>query len=548
MQTQTLQEKFYQRVLDQEQEKFYYFMLTLKDDCQIKSTNAEAYKHQKTIIAHSGDKQKEKDFLGYEFSTRKGDEGIKINRNAQAQAINKMYDDNDPFNPQKVNSYILKHFENEPFDAIDEGLQEHLKIATLSDMLDFEKVDFSNGLNLNPKINFDIESQWELVKLGEIISKENVVNGYAFKSSNLKDEKLNENYLPVLKIGNIIKEQSLVNFTNDNTQYHISQNHSSKICDKGYLSIALTGATVGKSGWVKEKCLLNQRVLAIKNNDINLKFCSVFILSHYFYQYAQEFSFGNAQGNLSPDQALDFKIPLPPKAIQEQIVKECEAVDQAKEKAEQTIEEAKKEIEQKVQQVINAGYAMKKLEKLAFINPPKSEIKDIEGSTLVSFIEMSSVSNEGFIENKVDKSLEELKKGSYTYFKENDILIAKITPCMENGKCAIATDLTNAIGMGSSEFHIIRCNDKNEIDEKFVFKVLNREEVRNNAMLNMTGSSGHRRVPKSFYENLQIPVPPLNIQKNLIQKVEKLEQKINDAKAIADNAPIQKEQILKKHL
>lgn len=66
------------------------------------------------------------------------------------------------------------------------------------------------------------------------------------------------------------------------------------------------------------------------------------------------------------------------------------------------------------------------------------EIKDIPNTTLVSFVEMASVSNDGYIENKVDKALGDLKKGSYTYFAENDILIAKITPCMENGKAALA--------------------------------------------------------------------------------------------------------------
>ena len=68
------------------------------------------------------------------------------------------------------------------------------------------------------------------------------------------------------------------------------------------------------------------------------------------------------------------------------------------------------------------------------INPTKSEIKKIDDNTLVSFVEMASVSDGGFIADSVDRLLRDLRKGSYTYFAENDIIIAKITPCMENGK------------------------------------------------------------------------------------------------------------------
>ena len=122
-----------------------------------------------------------------------------------------------------------------------------------------------------------------------------------------------------------------------------------------------------------------------------------------------------------------------------------------------------------------------KISKLcSFINPSKSEISNISNDTIVTFVDMSSVSNDGFIIAKTDKALGELRKGSYTYFAENDIIIAKITPCMENGKCAIAEGLTNGIGMGSSEFHVFRC-DTSKINTKFMFAFLNRDVVRKEA-------------------------------------------------------------------
>lgn len=159
------------------------------------------------------------------------------------------------------------------------------------------------------------------------------------------------------------------------------------------------------------------------------------------------------------------------------------------------------------------------------LNPSKKEMANFDENMLVSFVEMASVSDKGYIQTKTDKALKELRKGSYTYFAENDILIAKITPCMENGKCGIATKLTNGVGMGSSEFHIFRAR-QDVLLNKFLFLCLNQDSVRQEAASNMTGVSGHRRVPISFYESLQIPLPPLEAQEKIVQAIEAVEVKI----------------------
>jgi len=187
------------------------------------------------------------------------------------------------------------------------------------------------------------------------------------------------------------------------------------------------------------------------------------------------------------------------------------------EQAQKTIDEAKKEIEKKI-----------------------STIND------KTVIEMASVSNDGYINNMVDRPYKDLRKGSYTYFAEDDIIIAKITPSMENGKSALAKGLTNGLAMGSSEFHVIRVGDK--VSPKFVFTLLNRDSVRQEAATKMTGSSGHRRVPANFYENCQIPVPSISEQKKLVTKIENLELQITQAQKIIEQAPNKKQQILDNYL
>lgn len=90
---------------------------------------------------------------------------------------------------------------------------------------------------------------------------------------------------------------------------------------------------------------------------------------------------------------------------------------------------------------------------------------------------------------------------------------------MENGKCAIATGLSNGIGFGSSEFHVFRC--QNDVLNSYLFALLNTDEVRWYAKKNMKGSSGHRRVPEEFYASLEIPLPPMDVQKKIAEECEK---------------------------
>lgn len=159
---------------------------------------------------------------------------------------------------------------------------------------------------------------------------------------------------------------------------------------------------------------------------------------------------------------------------------------------------------------------------------------------------MASVSDEGYISDKVDRPLGDVLKGSYTYFSEGDIIVAKITPCMENGKCAIARNLTNGIGFGSSEFHVFECGK--QIRNEFLFGYLNRDSIRQRAASVMTGSSGHRRVPISFYEELEIPILSLSEQDEIIKKDEELNDKILEAEEHLKSIQSKTSEVLHRYL
>lgn len=145
---------------------------------------------------------------------------------------------------------------------------------------------------------------------------------------------------------------------------------------------------------------------------------------------------------------------------------------------------------------------------LAEINPAKIALK-LSDEDLVTFIAMEDLSEEGKVINKLVRQFKQVKSG-YTQFVENDILFAKITPCMENGKGGLVTKLNNGIGYGSTEFHIIRTKDIKLLF--FLYQYTLYKPFRAKAEMQMTGSAGQQRVPKDFFERYQIPIPPLEEQ------------------------------------
>ncbi|MEW5936645.1 MAG: restriction endonuclease subunit S [Candidatus Thermoplasmatota archaeon] len=152
------------------------------------------------------------------------------------------------------------------------------------------------------------------------------------------------------------------------------------------------------------------------------------------------------------------------------------------------------------------------------INPPKSEISQLPPTTEISFIPMSSISEQGTIINSECRIISEVIKG-YTYFKNNDVIFAKITPCMENGKTAIAKNLRNGIGFGSTEFHVIR--PKKLILADWIHYFIRQDVIRKEAKKSFTGTAGQQRVPASFLNDLKIPLPPLPVQKRIVAILDK---------------------------
>ena len=160
-----------------------------------------------------------------------------------------------------------------------------------------------------------------------------------------------------------------------------------------------------------------------------------------------------------------------------------------------------------------------KMNEICEINPKKSEISDLR-NIMVSFVPMQSVTEDGKIYTDDKRNINDVKSG-FTYFRENDVLFAKITPCMENGKGAIAVNLENKIGFGSTEFHVIRPGKY--VNPLWIYTLTATKEFRKQAEMSMTGSAGQKRVSSKYLENYRIGVPPITLQNKFSKIVKQID-------------------------
>jgi type I restriction enzyme S subunit len=202
-------------------------------------------------------------------------------------------------------------------------------------------------------------------------------------------------------------------------------------------------------------------------------------------------------------------------------------IDEVKKLRKSALEQAKALMPSALHQVFSKademGWKWVRLREISKINPSKKEISHLSDDLEVSFIPMDAVDEgKGEIVNPQIRRLGEVRKG-YTYFKEGDVIFAKITPCMENGKCAIANDLMNKLGFGSTEFHVVRPTDSLLSD--WIWRYLRQQSIRDQATKYFTGSVGQQRVPKEFLERLLIPLPPIEEQKRIVVYLDKIQEK-----------------------
>lgn len=245
---------------------------------------------------------------------------------------------------------------------------------------------------------------------------------------------------------------------------------------------------------------------------------------------------GSAQPHIYPRDLVNLNIVLPPIDEQLLIAQILDSVDKACRKT----EELRRKTEQLRVAIIHklltrglpghhaewkkatrlgtypASWKACLLRDVATINPRRPKL-EVSLDKEISFIPMADVGENCYgLMNQQVRSYEVVSKG-YTYFEENDILFAKITPCLQNGKHLIASGLTDGFGFGTTEFHVVRVKAK--VDARFLFYILTQKKYIDECANSFTGTAGQQRIQPDVLKSLPLAIPTLNEQREIVSHI-----------------------------
>lgn len=391
-----------------------------------------------------------------------------------------------------------------------------------------------------------------------------ILNGFAFKSQHYSSAGIR-----IIRITNVQD-----GFIQDKKPVYyplVSQKEITPFMLKdGDFLMSLTG-NVGRVAIIDASFLpaaLNQRVacLRIKSEDsVRKEYIFYFCLQKQFVSDCIKSAKGSAQLNMSTEWLKEYPIPLPPLAEQQRIVDHIESLfaklDEAKEKAQAVVDsfETRKaailhkaftgELTAKWRE--ERGVRMESWEQCSLsdvctVNPKKADTKDLPDELEVSFFPMPALSEiYGEITDPQTRLLKEVRSG-FTNFSEGDVVFAKITPCMENGKSAVVGKLVNDIGYGTTEFFVLRCSDR--LYNRFLYHLVRDKLFRDKAKAVMAGAVGQQRVPKRYLETYKLNLPKFNEQREIVRILDgsfaKEQQTKEAAEAVLDRIDLMKKSIL----
>ncbi len=259
-------------------------------------------------------------------------------------------------------------------------------------------------------------------------------------------------------------------------------------------------------------------IVRLNNSLCNKRYFINYTQSERYYNELSKFLAGTTRTRISRKNLEKIEVPLPSLDEQRRIAAVLDKVSDLIAKRRQQLEKLDELVKARFVEMFGEpgtdkfGWGLRKLGDCCEINPKKAQDKRLTLDVEVSFVPMPTVGERGEFDASDIRCYREVRTG-FTYFRENDVLFAKITPCMENGKGAIAKGLRNGVGFGSTEFHVMRpVAGVSTSHWLYTMSVLC--PFRIEAEANMTGSAGQRRVPASFLKGYLVALPPIERQES----------------------------------
>ena len=487
-----------------ERDKLYYFVL------------ASNQQYPVLIIKSPSETKAQKNFLGYDWSSAKGDEGIKLIKDSHGRHLTPLYDETNRDNTAKLNYSIAANF-NGSLASIPPALQDVARTVSLVDMLDFSRPIFEKQLNLQVK-GTSIKSKWPLLQLGAVCSLE---------------------YGKPLPEANRIPGPYPVMGSNGRVGFH------NEFLVQGPAIVIGRKGSAGEVVWEEQNCFPIDTTFYAKTSrsDVNL---------YYLFQALkvlglEELRAGVGVPGLNRNDAYKLLIPMPPAATQQQIVADCKVIDGDCEKAQTSIEQVSAKIHAAVEDIYLSAAPRLEIDKLAIdIQYGINEAMN-EGGVGYKIFRMNEVIRGRMVDNGSMKCAN-INSKEFAKYKLNkgDLLFIRSNGSLEHiGKVGLF-DLDGDYCYAS---YLVRiAPDSSKVLPRYLSCIMNSETFRKGMIALAVKSGGTNNINATKMRNIKVPVPPLSEQKTFVVKIDALEKQIAEAQTIIDGAAARKQAILQKYL
>ena len=520
------------KILELEKEKLFYFILTY---------------NQKVVLVKTGQKKEEKQFLGYEFSNRRGSEGIHpIQRGKKIDDCTQLYDPTIFDNPEKASTYIYKAFTENKFDLkIPENLQKNVSYQNLVDMLTFDRVDFEKRISLSTKKKVKIDSKWEQIRLRDLT---NYVQGLVYSKADESNSDTSKIILTASNIDLKTKKLKIEKSRFLNESKNVDDKYLIKKSDIFICTSSGSKKHLGKSILIKEdyKNHIFGGFCAVlrENGKISNSLLNQFLQLNEFKNYAIGDG-GQNINNLKREHLLDFKIPLPPKKIQEKIITKIEILEKEENKAIEKINLNKLKIDDTINTLFSNNDTVKLKDKIEINTESQNPKKTYKDATF-TYVDIESMQN-GKGEISFDKKVvgNDAPSRARRIAKNDSVIVSTVRPYLKGFAYIEETPKDTIFSTG---FAILKSKNDTEYISKLVYYYF---MYSSNLMTQMEAKmpkASYPSINKTDIELLKIPLIDIKEQTKITKLIDKIEKENTALKDKISTIPQRKEEILKKYL
>ncbi len=492
--------KFYDSALAIERDKLYCFALV--------------YKQRTLIITAPSNNTEQQAFLGYKWSNRRGSEGIQI-----IHAGGKLYDDKDRFKEGTLASAVRNSFAGKE-EILSEELQKYAKTYWLKDLMDFSKEKFNKEIATIAKKTIEIKSKYNLTNLAQIA-------------------KSIEKGKSITQAQTVEGEYKVVAGGKDYAYTHNEYNREPNV-----ITVSASGAYAGYVNLWKERIFASDCTTIYGNSDMETSFIYYYLKSVQD-SIIEKLQKGSAQPHVYAKDLEKLQIPLPPMDIQEEIVKECEAIDEDYNQSRMSIDENQRKINSLFTEREKTSTNSIRLGDIVFINEKVINPTTTPNRKYV-YIDISSVeggTGEISFNNVIEGKDAPSRARRYAY--SGSTLVSTVRPNLR-AFAYISKEIESAVY--STGFAILRSKDESIILNEFLYVSFMFSESLMSQMVEKMPKGQYPSINKEDIESLQIILPPIDEQRVIVSQVNEYEQKIAEARNIMEGYSTRINAVLNKYL